>query len=289
MGTANIAQPGTGFTTIKVPGAEKLEPFNIGFYQDQHFVSLAMVNDTSTEKLLTEEPYILESLEPDDETTRSGSTCADCGKHIEDKCLDKHMMSIHKKILKFSKTIRMAEGEMETESISEEWVEMEEDNFEDTPLPEVPYSNKRINNKANLEYVDFGEESEEEYIPSSPERDEDDDGVTITPPPPERPRRTNVYPNHCTICKKGFMSNIAWDVHKQMCIRRIEMTEDIDDYDILLTPPQSKQKHTEKRKDTCQIEEEVVNLAKKSKRACTECDKAFSSKSNLNRHMNKSH
>ena len=273
VGTANIAQPGTGFTTLKVPGAENLEPLNIGYYQDQHFVSLAMVNDTFTEKLLIQEPTILESLEPDDEIT-----CADCGKHVKDECLNEHMMNVHKKVLKFSKTIRMAEGEKETESIVEEWVEME-DTFED-----ASYSNKRIDNQANLKYVNFEEESEDEYIPSSPDRDEDDDGVTITPPPTERPRRKHIYPNHCINCKKGFMNNIAWDVHKEMCLRRVETSED----DILLTPPHIKQNHAQKRKDTCN-DEEIVNLSKKPKRACTECDKAFSSKSNLNRHMYKSH
>ena len=173
----------------------------------------------------------------------------------------------------------MAEDVMETESISEEWVEIDEENFEDTF---VTYSNKRVDNKANLEHVDFEDESEDEYTPSSLDRDDKDDGVIITPPPPERPKRNINYPNHCTICKKGFMNNLAWDVHKKMCLEREEMMEDI-----LETPPKRKETNTEKRKDPGN--EEVVSLAKKMKRACTECDKAFSSKSNLNRHMKKSH
>ena len=73
-------------TDFKVPGAGNLEPFNIGFHQDQHFVSLAKVNKTTTEKILLKEPTILESLQPDDEVTR----CAECGNQLEDGCLPEH-------------------------------------------------------------------------------------------------------------------------------------------------------------------------------------------------------
>ena len=55
--------------------------------------------------------------------------------------------------------------------------------------------------------------------------------------------------------------------------------------DILKTPPKTKETNTEKRKNTGH--EEMVNLAKKIKQACIECDKAFSRKSNLNRYMKK--
>ena len=145
------------------------------------------------------------------------------------------MTNNHNKILKIVKTIRMEEGQPETETISEEWVEIEEENVEDSfeyALTKVPYSKKKVDKKSNLENVDFEDESDNEYTPSSPDRNDDDDCVTITPPPPERPRRIRYYPNHCNICKKGFLNNITWDLNKNLCIAREETMED----DILKTP-----------------------------------------------------
>jgi len=42
VGTANIGQLGPGYTVLEsVPGAEKLQPLTVGYYQDRHYQSLA--------------------------------------------------------------------------------------------------------------------------------------------------------------------------------------------------------------------------------------------------------
>ena len=70
------------YTLLEVPGKEDLEPLTLGYYQDKHYRSLRKKRqDTFGEELLQEYQ----------------KTCKDCGKIMDEKMLEKHIVNHHLK------------------------------------------------------------------------------------------------------------------------------------------------------------------------------------------------
>ncbi len=65
MGTANIGQPGPGYTTLEsVESAKDLEPLTIGYFQNNHFQSLAEYDDISANITLEESTDVEITFKP---------------------------------------------------------------------------------------------------------------------------------------------------------------------------------------------------------------------------------
>ena len=204
-------QPGPVYTLLEVPGKEELEPLTLGYYQNNHYRSLRKKRqDTFGEELLQEYQ----------------KTCKDCGKILDEKMLEKHIINHHqkkkccfcgKKLLKKEVKEHMdkvhkkvpvksveytigPKGKTDTKT-SMEWGNRNENIVDSSKKQKIYDSYKRVNNKENFKNIDIDamEESDEEYIPSSEEED-----VALTPPPREKSLRKSQYPFNCKVCDERF-------------------------------------------------------------------------------------